>query len=56
MNKYSVLIDLDRLKDLNTGLGQVALYFGKTIKYYIIYFSCVLILNLRHFFLSKLVN
>jgi glycosyltransferase involved in cell wall biosynthesis len=27
----SVLIDLDRLKDLNTGLGQVADFFGKEI-------------------------
>jgi len=25
----TVLIDLDRLKDINTGLGQVSLYFGK---------------------------
>ena len=31
MAKYSVLIDLDRLKDLNTGLGQVALFFGEEI-------------------------
>jgi len=30
-NKYSVLIDLDRLKDLNTGLGQVAAFFGAEI-------------------------
>jgi glycosyltransferase involved in cell wall biosynthesis len=29
--KYSVLIDLDRLKDLNTGLGQVALLFAEEI-------------------------
>jgi len=26
-----VLIDLDRLKDINTGLGQVSLHFGKKI-------------------------
>ncbi len=25
----NILIDLDRLKDINTGLGQVALFFGK---------------------------
>ena len=31
MNKLSVLIDLDRLKDLNTGLGQVAEFFGNEI-------------------------
>jgi glycosyltransferase involved in cell wall biosynthesis len=31
MGKLSVLIDLDRLKDLNTGLGQVALFFGEGI-------------------------
>jgi glycosyltransferase involved in cell wall biosynthesis len=31
MEKLSVLIDLDRLKDLNTGLGQVALFFGEGI-------------------------
>ncbi len=31
MNKLSVLIDLDRLKDLNTGLGQVAEFFGDEI-------------------------
>ncbi|MEI6275223.1 MAG: glycosyltransferase family 1 protein [Prolixibacteraceae bacterium] len=31
MDKLSVLIDLDRLKDLNTGLGQVALFFGEGI-------------------------
>jgi len=31
MNKLSVLIDLDRLKDLNNGLGQVALLFGKAL-------------------------
>ena len=31
MAKLSVLIDLDRLKDLNTGLGQVALFFGEGI-------------------------
>lgn len=31
MDKYSVLIDLDRLKDLNTGLGQVAAFFGDEI-------------------------
>jgi len=31
MKKYSVLIDLDRLKDLNTGLGQVALFFGEQL-------------------------
>ena len=30
-NKLSVLIDLDRLKDLNTGLGQVAAFFGAEI-------------------------
>ena len=29
--KYNILIDLDRLKDLNTGLGQVALFFGQEI-------------------------
>ena len=28
---FSVLIDLDRLKDLNTGLGQVAEFFGNEI-------------------------
>jgi len=27
----SVLIDLDKLKDLTTGLGQVALFFGTEI-------------------------
>lgn len=27
--KKNILIDLDRLKDINTGLGQVALFFGK---------------------------
>jgi glycosyltransferase involved in cell wall biosynthesis len=31
MEKLSVLIDLDRLKDLNTGLGQVAAFFGEEI-------------------------
>jgi len=31
MNKFRVLIDLDRLKDLNTGLGQVAEFFGAEI-------------------------
>jgi len=31
MKKHSVLIDLDRLKDLNNGLGQTALLFGKEI-------------------------
>jgi hypothetical protein len=31
MDKWSVLIDLDRLKDLNTGLGQVAEFFGDEI-------------------------
>lgn len=31
MDKYNLLIDLDRLKDLNTGLGQVALFFGEEI-------------------------
>ena len=31
MDKLSVLIDLDRLKDLNTGLGQVAAFFGAEI-------------------------
>ncbi|MEI7422054.1 MAG: glycosyltransferase family 1 protein [Prolixibacteraceae bacterium] len=31
MDKLSVLIDLDRLKDLNTGLGQVAEFFGAEI-------------------------
>ena len=30
-NKLSVLVDLDRLKDLNTGLGQVAAFFGAEI-------------------------
>ncbi len=30
-DKLSVLIDLDRLKDLNTGLGQVAAFFGDEI-------------------------
>ncbi|NVO18970.1 MAG: glycosyltransferase family 4 protein [Bacteroidetes bacterium] len=29
--KKSILIDLDRLKDLNTGLGQVALFFGEEL-------------------------
>ena len=28
---YSILIDLDRLKDLNAGLGQVALLFGEEV-------------------------
>lgn len=28
MGKFSVLVDLDRLKDLNSGLGQVALHYG----------------------------
>ena len=31
MKKANVLIDLDRLKDLNTGLGQVAYHFGKAL-------------------------
>lgn len=31
MKPLSVLIDLDRLKDLNTGLGQVAEFFGDEI-------------------------
>ena len=31
MDKLSILIDLDRLKDLNTGLGQVAMFFGTEI-------------------------
>ncbi len=31
MKKASVLIDLDRLKDLNTGLGQVAYHLGNVI-------------------------
>lgn len=31
MAKASILIDLDRLKDLTTGLGQVAYHFGKVI-------------------------
>jgi glycosyltransferase involved in cell wall biosynthesis len=31
MKKYDVLIDLDRLKDLHTGLGQTALLFGTEI-------------------------
>jgi len=31
MKKANVLIDLDRLKDLTTGLGQVAYHFGKVI-------------------------
>lgn len=31
MKPISVLIDLDRLKDLNTGLGQVAEFFGNEI-------------------------
>jgi glycosyltransferase involved in cell wall biosynthesis len=31
MKKYSILIDLDRLKDPNNGLGQVALFFGEQI-------------------------
>lgn len=31
MKQISVLIDLDRLKDLNTGLGQVAEFFGNEI-------------------------
>jgi len=30
-NPFSVVIDLDRLKDLNTGLGQVAEFFGTQI-------------------------
>lgn len=29
--KYNILIDLDRLKDVTTGLGQVALFFGEEI-------------------------
>lgn len=29
--KFKVLIDLDRLKDLTTGLGQVAFHLGKTL-------------------------
>jgi glycosyltransferase involved in cell wall biosynthesis len=32
MKPISVLIDLDRLKDLNTGLGQVAEFFGDEIR------------------------
>jgi len=31
MKKFNVLIDLDRLKVLNTGLGQVAYLFGKEL-------------------------
>ncbi len=31
MKKAQVLIDLDRLKDLNTGLGQVAYFFGRVL-------------------------
>jgi len=31
MEKYNALIDLGRLKSLNTGLGQVAYLFGKTL-------------------------
>lgn len=31
MKPISVLVDLDRLKDLNTGLGQVAEFFGDEI-------------------------
>ncbi|MCE1198088.1 MAG: glycosyltransferase family 4 protein [Marinilabiliales bacterium] len=31
MNRKSILIDLDRLKNLNTGLGQVAEFFGTEI-------------------------
>ena len=31
MRPFSVLIDLDRLKDLNTGLGHVAIEFGNAI-------------------------
>jgi glycosyltransferase involved in cell wall biosynthesis len=31
MNQFSILIDLDRLKDVNTGLGHVAVEFGKAI-------------------------
>jgi glycosyltransferase involved in cell wall biosynthesis len=31
MKKARVLIDLDRLKDATTGLGQVAYHFGKTL-------------------------
>jgi glycosyltransferase involved in cell wall biosynthesis len=31
MKKYNILIDLDRLKDPNNGLGQVALFFGEQI-------------------------
>ena len=31
MSPVSILIDLDRLKDVNNGLGQVALLFGKAL-------------------------
>lgn len=31
MDKLSILIDLERLRDLNTGLGQVAMFFGTEI-------------------------
>lgn len=31
MKKYSILIDLDRLKDKNNGLGQVAEHLGRTL-------------------------
>lgn len=31
MKKYNILIDLDRLKNIHTGLGQVAYQFGKVI-------------------------
>lgn len=31
LKKISILIDLDRLKNLNTGLGQVALNFGREL-------------------------
>ena len=34
MKPASILIDLDRLKDLNTGLGQVAEFFGDEIGKY----------------------
>ena len=29
--KFRVLVDLDRLKDVNSGLGQVALHFGQAL-------------------------
>ena len=31
MKKFNILVDLDRLKDLNNGLGQTALFFGREI-------------------------